>query len=822
MGYLGWTEQSVDLKRRVEAVRREYYDKDEVFKSIGIAEDRVKHRQDYKFFEHLRPPRNVNAPFEYRPVSRFPFRMHGVTFELLTTGDHLGAVFDREELHRAVEKRTDSEARFTHAELLRSEGRSQEAVAALEQCRSGLALEEVSLRRQVEKRLYAQYRRKAWRAAARRNWANALEGCRKMAQVATSATQEVRALFALAEVFEKLGRVENAAGCLQRILRYYGGTPYAASTAEIAKSGKYLPILEKHADAVALQQPAHMESVFGAVHLMVKKAFPLYFSGLALLPVGTQIPADRLAVRRLFDLMERHPDFRERFSEQARVSLEKLSNPADLEAGIEVFPGTPAVEEAFSRLQALAEKEEGLQRLRTILRLGEKAEMLRLRVPEGWVKLVHPGGVEPSEEALPGEFHTSVGALAESEAILYRFIPNRGRQKGVESLAFVSGRRKRRLDNKFYFTCWNLQEGRSLWTLKEQRLTNPEGPGWEECFVHERGIIVRSDLDVVSLDLKDGRVEWRRELPLSLQIRFAVLAGPLLVLLGKDRTLALHTGTGEVMWEEKEEGEPYGRPMIREGCLVSVRNNPGGVVFRHAGTGHLRRRLGLEEELDTNREHPVLLEGAPALPIGWGQRLLVVTDGLYYTAIDTKLQEVVWEREIDANDQTKMPALRLFIREPYVVVLKEDFQEPSLHVLDSKSGELQFEMEVTDGTMTCFFGEGGKRLYRLSLPKASEVAVTGMDLTAKGKEVLRWVQGGYSNLTEVAVLSPLGGGRMAFRVGDERAFEVWVFDVVQDKCQKVLQVEGIGPFGAEGKVSTWWQGRFLGLMNKTHVQMARP
>ena len=102
------------------------------------------------------------------------------------------------------------------------------------------------------------------------------------------------------------------------------------------------------------------------------------------------------------------------------------------------------------------------------------------------------------------------------------------------------------------------------------------------------------------------------------------MSGDLLVLAGQSETLALYLPTedprGEVVWQEKEEGDLYAAPYFHGDRLVSVRKMPFNLTVRYRSTGQLMGRLALPD-LSLFDEHPLLENGPRELPVAHDGRL---------------------------------------------------------------------------------------------------------------------------------------------------------------------------------------------------------
>ncbi len=230
-------------------------------------------------------------------------------------------------------------------------------------------------------------------------------------------------------------------------------------------------------------------------------------------------------------------------------------------------------------------------------------------------------------------------------------------------LLFIGSQIRKRLDNKFVLTAWDLNAGKPAWETEELRLKGKgQEPGFFEAFLVGDLVIVHGLYDVLAFTWKDGKLRWRYQVPFDFEIRHALLSGDLLVLAGKTETLALYVSAeqpiGEVAWQVKERGDLYTAPCLRGDRIVSVRKFPFSVTVRFRTTGQLIGRLDLPD-LSTNRRHPLLDNGPEELPIAHFNEKLVLTDAWYYIMLDVDRLAVLWKRLIDQSDVNRDPAMRL-------------------------------------------------------------------------------------------------------------------------------------------------------------------
>jgi len=246
-----------------------------------------------------------------------------------------------------------------------------------------------------------------------------------------------------------------------------------------------------------------------------------------------------------------------------------------------------------------------------------------------------------------------------------------------------------------------LKTGKVVWQGKEEwgdRVTEElslrgkgHEPGFFEAWVHGDLVVVHGLYDVLAFDLAGGKLRWRYQVPFDFEIKHAAASGDLLVLGGKAETVALYLATedprGEVAWQEKEEGDTYLAPYFHGDRLVGVRKFPFNVTVRYRGTGKLMGRLALPD-LSMVEEHPLLKTGPRELPAAHDGGFLALSDGWYYLMVDIERMKVAWKRLIDQSDPTREPAMRFALKGDYLAVVKEDFDQKTIYMLSSRTGEV--------------------------------------------------------------------------------------------------------------------------------------
>src|SRR5207248_2381764 len=103
-------------------------------------------------------------------------------------------------------------------------------------------------------------------------------------------------------------------------------------------------------------------------------------------------------------------------------------------------------------------------------------------------------------------------------------------------------------------------------------------PGFFEAFISGDVVVVHGLYDVVAFSMADGKLRWHYRVPFDFEIKHAISSGDILTLAGKSQTLSLYLPTddprGEVIWQEKEEGDIYLPPWFLGDREICVRKLP--------------------------------------------------------------------------------------------------------------------------------------------------------------------------------------------------------------------------------------------------------
>jgi outer membrane protein assembly factor BamB/tetratricopeptide (TPR) repeat protein len=837
LGYpiYGWVTNLgiLDLEKRQVAAQRRYYsgevlaraDKDihengpaelKAFEAAPEKGDANKQRiQMLKEVVGSEVPQNEYGPF--LPFSRLTFERFGVQFEMRLSARQLEMVYDRRAVRAALAAQKDPRADFARAELAIADSRREEAAELLQKCMARIAPEDLDFRAAINQQLYGVYQELARQAIRAGRSEDELEHCLGLSRTAGTVAQEIEALFAIADAYQRRDNLNAAGKVLRLIIATYGHHDCPIAPLALAESKEVLAATQSvFARYETLAKPSlHGPELMSSLELM-KKGLPLYLSTLSPLPKTLTVRTGDLAAQRLLQLQQRAPQFAQSFQATARQELTGKTGE-ELERLLPEFPGTQAAQETLDQLLTNARK--GQQP-------GSHPQTRQL------IEVARVGGL-----TIPSSFRTKSGPAPEAPAILLPQITRNHEfadQEGLERLVlerrddlrtapeilFVGARVRKRLDNKFLVTAFDLGTGKQLWQTEELRLKGKgQEPGFFKAFVHADRVVVHGLYDVLAFDLREGRLCWRYQVPFDFEIRQALLSGDLLLVAGATETLALSIPTslaaGEVAWQVKEMGDFYGDSYLGDGRLISVRKMPFAVTVRSPATGRLIGRLDLPD-LSLQTTHPLLENGPAALPMAHADELLVLTDGWYYLLIDTNRVALRWKRPIDSNDVTRDPALRFALSKDYLAVLKEDFDKKALYLLSSSTGEVLWKTDARDARSpqplhSLLFA--GDKLYGIQPHAGQGFYVVGRECRT-GQELFRQEVTGFQGKPEVTLRSSVFGPHLVVESSDHQTFQLRVFDATKGTPLHTLEQKGVGPLGVHGRVSLTVQHGRLVLLTK--------
>ncbi len=767
-------------------------------------------------------PGNAHGPF--RPFSRMTFARYGTQFELRTGTQTLAMCYDRSAVAKALKAAAGPRADFARAELALDESRFADAATLLGRCLEAASPDDLDFRAAVNQELHRVWLSISRTAIRQARPANEVASAQELYRRSSTVGQEVQALLALAEAYERNGAPANAARCLRSVVRYYARRPYR------------VPALARQAPApIAKAASSALDAAAGKVHRefftepaargieLLRASLPLYLSTVTPLPRTLTIEAGPLATQRLLALMGRQREFAAACREQARAALARAAPEERLEF-VRQFPGTSAAAQAMADLFTEAGKATGLERRRKLWHLGEIAAVTGTPLPQAHrAETLFRAGPR-TRRPLRMPMKDRAVSFEDPKGGLRMVLARRGDLATRPELLFVGGRVKKRLDNKFEVACVDAQAGRKLWVTRNIRLKGKgQEPGFTEAFARGPVVVVHGFYDVLALSLADGTVRWQYTAPFDFEIAHATAAGDLLVLSGASHTIALYvpteSRTGEVVWTAPEAGEPYAPPYAQGERLISVRHLPSGVTVRRIGTGRMIGRLELPE-LSRFARHPLIKGGPEALPVAKSGDRLFVTDGWYYIAVDTTRMRVAWKRLIEANDPTREPPMRLTAGEGVLLALKQDYRAPAMVALDAATGRRLWrtdpESDAIAKPMHSAVISGG-RIYGLTPGTGRSFSVHALD-AATGKELAKWsARETYQTKPAVELFGEAFGGTLVARVQDGQAFELIALDGKTCRPLHTITCKGVGPWDVPGRVSATGQAGRLMLMDATRL-----
>jgi len=763
-------------------------------------------------------PGNTRGPF--RPFSRMTFSRHGTRFELRTGTQRLAMCYDRSAVATALKAAAGPRADFARAELALAESRFTDAAALLGRCLEAVSPDDLDFRAAVNQQLHRVQLSISQTAIRRARPADEVASAQELYRRSSTVGQEVQALLALAEAYERTGAPANAVRCLQSVVRYYARRPHRVPALARQAPARTAKAASSAIDAAAgkVHREFFTEPAARGIELM-RASLPLYLSTVSPLPRTLTVEAGPLATQRLLALTGRQREFAAAFHEQARAARAKAA-PEERLQFVRRFPGTPAAAQAMADLFAEAGKATGLARRRQLWQLGEIAALTGTAVPQAHrAETLFRAAPRPRRPLRMPMKDRSV-SFEDPTGGLRMVLARRGDLATRPELVFVGGRAKKRLDNKFEVACVDAQTGRKLWVTRNIRLKGKgQEPGFAEAFVRGPVVVVHGFHDVLALSLADGTVRWRYAAPFDFEIAHATAAGDVLVLSGTSHTIALYVPTesraGEVVWTAPEAGEPYAPPYAQGERLISIRHLPSGVTVRRIGTGRMLGRLELPD-LSRFARHPLIEGGPETLPVAKSGDRLFVTDGWYYIAVDAARMRIAWKRLIEANDHTRQPPMRLTAGEGVLLALKQDYQTPAMVAFDAATGRRLWRTDPENDAIARPMHSAvisGGRIYGLTPGTGRSFSLHALD-AATGRELAKWsARETYQTKPAVELFDDAFGGSLVARVQDRQTFELIALDGKTCRPLHTIPCKGVGPWDIPGRVSATVQAGRLMLMN---------
>jgi len=781
-------------------------------------------------------PVNPHGPF--MPHSRVTFKRYGVLFELRFGPRHVAMVYEREAVRGALAKQTGPEADFARAELDFADARYRRSADLLKKCLATISSEDLDFRAVINQQLFRVHQRLGRSAIRAADLDHELAHCLGMSRTASTLAEEIETLFALSEAYTRRGKPVQAARALRSVISTYGHHEYPLPRASAGAADRML------AAARAVIDRAHQyvnKDFYGREMSrsleLLKKGLPVYVSTLSPLPKDFTMRAGDLAAARLIRLQQLSPDFAAKLEADAGRGLTGR-DPEEQFYRLWEFAGTRTAQEALARLFAGAAKTGGAGGRRRMWHLADAARVCGLRVPAGFVGRVSAPPAPPAPVPLRMPMKEWNYDFKDKEGAARLVLERRGDRTRHPDLVFFGARVRKRLDNKFVLTCMDLRTRQVLWEESNIRLKGKgQEPGFFEAFVHGELVVVHGLYDVLAYGIKGHELKWRYRVPFDFEIKHAVMSGDLLVLSGKAETLALYvpasSKSGEVVWQEKEQGDVYVPPYFCRGSkglgpesgarrdrLILVRKMPFNVTARYRSTGKLIGRLDLPD-LSLHERHPLIDGGPKALPVAHDEDLLVVTDSWYYIAVDTTLMKTRWKRLIDQNDLTREPAMRLALKGGYLAVLKENYDQKAIYMLSSRTGEVLWRTDPKNARSpqpmfsTLILGD---KAFALAPHPGRGFYFVGRDCKT-GKQLFSTAMTKYDSRPNVRLRRRAYGDYVVAEVQDRQTFELHMFDVRTGKLVHEVRKKGVGSFGVHGRVSATVQNGRLVFLSKNKLSL---
>jgi outer membrane protein assembly factor BamB/tetratricopeptide (TPR) repeat protein len=811
--------------------------------SIPVKDDRVKYEIStlQAILERNTVPPNDHPPF--LPFARVTAERFGTTFEVRMGARTISMVYDKAKVVAALAGRTDPDALFAQAELAVADGRLIDASKLIQQCLAIIPAEDADFRTMLNQLLYPIHKELA-RAAARAGKAEAdLANCVGMSQTVGTLADEMESQLALSESYERRGDWKTAGQIAKSLVSRYGQYEYATASLLLGDTAKPEAACREVLDNVAGFTARNLYArEIGTASSLLKKGLGLYFGALSPLNKDLKVRAGELGALRLIQLQQRFPALKQALDKEAGIELPKQSADEQV-ARLWEYAGTPAAQKFVDQLGAATEKEQKqpgltLESLAALRKrqwaLADAARICSLKLPDALQgPLLAPRSLPPP--AALGTFQRNrTNDLDEERGPAWLVLERGDPQQAEPDRLFLGGRVKKKFDNKFLLYCLDQKTGKVAWKAQEQRgetwfdeirlFGKGDEPGFCEAFVHQDVVVVHGLYDVLAFQLSDGKLKWRYQVPFNFEIRHAVMSGDLLALAGESETLTLYLGTsdprGEVVWQEKEEGNLYYPPYLVGDRLVSLRKMPFNLTVRYRSTGKMIGRLELPDLLLLD-ENPLLETGAKCLPIARDGNRLAVSDGTYYILLDVERMKVVWKRLIDANDPTRLPPLRLELNGDYLAAVKQDFDSKAICMLSSRTGELLWRTDpkVAGSPQpidTMLIRDG--KLYGIKPHPGQGYYFTGLDCQT-GKTLFSNEQTGYGGKPEVRLRHEAYGDAVVVQLRDRQDFELKAFSAKTGKLLHKVNGKAAGDFGEHGRASATVQNGRLTLLGKNELSI---
>ena len=780
---------------------------------------------------------------EFFPFSRVTFKRYGTVFELRVSPRDISMLYDRDKVKKTVTAGTDPESTFAAAELAIAEDRLEESAKAMESCLRRISPEDLGFRHLVNQQLYRVYRRLVRGSIRKRDIQKELTYVTGMSRSSTTLADEIQTLFAISEVYGHTKEFSKASRYLQGIVRKYGAYEYGVSSLYHTGADTVASYMK---DVVSRSQKyvkgLRYEDLFARSIGFAVSAVPLYYSAVSPVEKDLTVRSEQVAVTKLLSMQAESAEFRSHYEKEAGSAFSGKGMDEKLVRLIE-YPGTEAgqkvVDEILSatdrELAAAGEQPVTSAELRKQLwRIADISRLCDFRLPDRFRKtLLAPQKKKPV--SLGADFTERELDMEEARGPAWLVLERRGEKDVRPELVFLGGRVKKKFDNKFLLYAVDTKTGKTVWKAAEKRgktwfdeirlRGKGNEPGFSEAFVCGDIVVVHGLFDVLAFNLSDGKLRWRYRVPFNFEIRHAVKSGGLLACAGESETVVLYLPTGspggEVVWQEKEQGDIYRPPWFYGDRLVSVRMMPFSVTVRYRSTGKLIGRMSIDS-LMLRRDHPLLDKGRESYPLARDGRFLALCGGGYYIMLDIENMKRVWKRLIDVDSNTPV---RMELNGDYLAVIKKDYDVEAIYMLSSRTGNVLWRTDPKNAKsprpVYSMIIRNGK-LFGIRKHPGQGFYFTGMDCST-GKPLFRQSeQKGYKSIPSVRIRRNIYGRILVAEVKDRQNFELKVFDTEKGKPVHTVKIKGLGDFGEHGRASAAVQNGCMVLHGKHTVKIASP
>ena len=185
---------------------------------------------------------------------------------------------------------------------------------------------------------------------------------------------------------------------------------------------------------------------------------------------------------------------------------------------------------------------------------------------------------------------------------------------------------------------------------------------------------------------------------------------------------------------------------------------------------------------------------------------------------------VVWKRLIDQNDPTRDPMMRFKLAGDCFWVLKKDFDQNAMWMLNARSGDVVWHTDPKKPNESApmygpVFSSGV--VYGLMVTDANTWRVSGY-AAQTGTKVCQYESKPFAVKPEVELDQRIRGKYLLVRIADQQEFSLILFDTEKKQPVHALALKGMGPYGVHGRVSYTAQGGYLAMLTKTQLIIDGP